>query len=74
MDRAALEQRLRQIEAKIAAVQQQIREQHQVIAKLEGAGRPADHAKYLLAGLELLHTAYRTSRKAMLAQFMDACE
>ena len=71
MDRAALEQRLRQIEAKIAAVQQQIREQHQVIAKLEGAGRPAEHAKYLLAGLELLHTAYR---KAMLAQFMDACE
>ncbi len=43
-------------------MQQQIREQQQVIAKLESAGRPADHAKYLLAGLELLNTVYRTSR------------
>ena len=74
MDRAALDQRLLQLEAKIAAVQQQIREQQQVIAKLESARRPADHAKYLLAGLELLHTVYRTSRKAMLAPFMDASE
>jgi hypothetical protein len=67
MDRTALEERLAGIEAKIAGVQQQIAEQRIAIERLERAGQPADHAKYLLAGLELLDKAYRASREAMVA-------
>ena len=68
MDRAALEQRLAKIEAKIAGVQHQLGEQREVVIRLESAGCPADHAKYLLAGLELLQTAYQDSRIAILAE------
>jgi hypothetical protein len=71
MDRTSLRQRLAEVEAKITGVQHQIGEQRQVIVKLEGAGCPADHAKYLLAGLELLQAAYRDSRTAMLAEFVQ---
>jgi hypothetical protein len=67
MNRAALEERLAGIEAKIAGVEQQIDEQRQAIERLERGGQPADHAKYLLAGLELLHKAYSASREALLA-------
>ena len=72
MDRTALEERLAGKEARIAGVQQQIAEQRQAIERLERAGQPADHAKYLLAGLELLHKAYRASRKAMLAEAQES--
>ena len=69
MDRAALHQRLAEIEAKIVGVKHQIGEQRQVIVKLESVGRP--HAKYLLAGLELLQAAYRESRNAMLTELIE---
>jgi hypothetical protein len=68
MDRAALAQGLAKMDAKIAGVRQQIGEQREVIVRLENAGQPADHAKYLLAGLELLQTAYEERRKALLAE------
>jgi hypothetical protein len=71
MDRTALEERLAGIDAKIAGVAQQIDEQRQAIERLESAGQPADHAKYLLAGLELLHKAYRAGRDAMLAEAQE---
>ena len=71
MDRPALGHRLAEVEAKITGVQHQIGEQRQVIVKLESVGCPADHAKYLLAGLELLQAAYRDSRTAMLAELAD---
>ena len=71
MDRAALHQRLAEIEAKIVGVKHQIGEQRQVIVKLESVSRPVDHAKYLLAGLELLQAAYRESRNAMLAELIE---
>jgi hypothetical protein len=70
MDGAAIQEYLEEIEAKIAAKQHQIDEQREVIVKLESAGRTADHAKYLLAGLELLQAAYRDSRSGMLAEVL----
>jgi hypothetical protein len=73
-DRAALQQRLADIEAKVKGVQHQIGGQRAVIVKLESADIPAGHAKYLLAGLELLEAAYRDSRTeiiADLAKFLD---
>jgi hypothetical protein len=39
-----------------------------VIAELDSNGRPADHAKYLLAGFELLQAARRDSRDWLLKQ------
>jgi hypothetical protein len=71
MDRTSLRQRLAAVEAKITGVQHQIGEQRQVIVKLETAGCPADHAKYLLAGLELLQAAYRDRRTAMLGELVQ---
>lgn len=68
MDRAALQRRLVQIEAKIAGVQHQIGEQREVIVKLESAGDPAQHAKYLLAGLELLQAVHRANLNAILTE------
>jgi hypothetical protein len=65
--RAALQQRLANIEAKVKGVRHRIGEQREVIVKLESAGRPTDHAKYLLAGLELLEAAYRDSRTEIVA-------
>jgi hypothetical protein len=74
MDRVVFQQRLAEIEAKIVGVQHQIGEQREVIVKLESARRPADHAKYLLAGLELLQAAYRDSRNAMLADLIEVSD
>jgi hypothetical protein len=66
-DRAALQQRLAGIEAKVKGVLRQIGGQREVIVKLESAHRSADHARYLLAGLELLEAAYRDSRTKIIA-------
>jgi hypothetical protein len=74
MDRVVFQQRLAEILAKIVGVQHQIGEQREVIVKLESARRPADHAKYLLAGLELLQAAYRDSRNAMLADLIEVSD
>jgi hypothetical protein len=74
IDRTTLHQSLAKIEVKIVDVQHQIGEQREVIVKLEIACRPADHAKYLLAGLELLHAAYRDSRNALLAELVEVSD
>jgi uncharacterized coiled-coil protein SlyX len=68
VDRPALEQRLAETEGRIANGEQQIAQQRKLVAELEGDGREADHARYLLAGLELLQTARRDSRKWLLEQ------
>jgi hypothetical protein len=66
MDPAAVRQNLLAIEAKIAGGLHQIIEQRAIIARLERDGQPADHAKYLLAGLELLQAAHRDGRDKIL--------
>ena len=66
-DRAALQRSLTELEAKIAGVQHKISEQRDVVVQLESAGRAADHAKYLLAGLALLEAAYKEGRDDVLA-------
>jgi hypothetical protein len=66
MDRSALQQRLIQTEEHIVSAERQIAQQRKVIAEIESSGRSATHAKYLLAGLELLRAARRESRDALL--------
>jgi hypothetical protein len=68
MDSAALQQRLAETEDQIANGERQIAHQRKLVAELEGDGREATHAKYLLAGLELLQTARRDSREWLLKQ------
>jgi hypothetical protein len=68
LDRSALERRLAETEEQIANGKQQIAQQRKLVAELEGDGREAAHAKYLLAGLELLQTARRDSREWLLKQ------
>ncbi len=71
MDRAALEQRLAKIQERIANGLRQIAEQRQVIAELERNGGPVDHAKYLLAGLQLLQAAHRDVRSHLLKELAE---
>ena len=71
IDRAALQRSLAELEARIAAVQHKISEQREIVVKLESAGRAADHAKYLLAGLGLLEAAYQEGRDQMLADLSE---
>jgi hypothetical protein len=68
MDRAALQQRLAETEEQIANGERQIVQQRKLVAELEDDRREAAHAKYLLAGLELLQSARRDSRKWLLEQ------
>jgi hypothetical protein len=68
MDRAGLERRLAKIEERIANGLRQIAQQRGVIAELERNGRPADHAKYLLAGLQLLQAAHRDVRNHLVEE------
>jgi hypothetical protein len=68
MDRSALQRRLAETEEQIANGARQIAQQRKLIAELEGDGREATHAKYLLAGLELLQSARRDSREWLLKQ------
>jgi len=68
MDRSDLQQRLGQTEAQIQNGEQQIAEQRKLVAELDAEGREAAHAKYLLAGLELLQSARRDSREWLLKQ------
>jgi uncharacterized coiled-coil protein SlyX len=67
-DQSDLERRLVETEERIANGEQQIAQQRKLVAELEGDGREAAHAKYLLAGLELLQTARRDSREWLLKQ------
>jgi len=62
MDRSVIQQRLAETEGQIANGDNQIAQQRRLIAELETNGSSASHAKYLLAGLELLQTARRDSR------------
>ncbi len=66
MDPAALQKRLAETEGQIANGERQIAQQRKLVAELEGDGREAAHAKYLLAGLELLQTARRDSLEWLL--------
>ena len=68
MNRAVLQRRLAEAEEQIASGLRHIARQREVIAEHESNGRPADHAKYLLAGFELLQTARRDSRGWLLEQ------
>jgi hypothetical protein len=66
MDRSVIQQRLAETEERIANGQNQIAQQRRLIAELETNGHSASHAKYLLAGLELLQAARRDSRDWLL--------
>ena len=68
MDHAALQQRLAETEDQIANGERQIAEQRKLVVELDGKGQPAAHAKYLLAGLELLQAARQDSRAWLLKQ------
>jgi hypothetical protein len=56
-DRADLEQRLAKMTEQIANGERHIVQQRDIIAELERGDRPADYARYLLAGLEILQAA-----------------
>jgi hypothetical protein len=68
MDRSALQRRLAVTEEQIANGERQIAQQRKLVAELDADGREAAHAKYLLAGLELLQSARRDSREWLLKQ------
>lgn len=63
-----IQKRLAETEEQIANGENQIAQQRRLIAELETNGSSASHAKYLLAGLELLQTARRDSREWLLKQ------
>jgi hypothetical protein len=67
MDRS-YQERLAETDEQIANGEHQIAQQRKVVADLEGNGASASHAKYLLAGLELLQAARRDSREWLLKQ------
>ncbi len=68
MDRSALQKRLAEAEERLANVERQIAHQRKVVAELDANGQDASHARYLLAGLELLQSARRDSRESLLKQ------
>jgi hypothetical protein len=68
MDRSALQGRLAEAEERISSMEHQIAQQRRLVADLESNGSSASHAKYLLAGLELLQAARRDSRDWLLKQ------
>jgi len=68
MDRAALERSLAETEEQIAGGEIRVAQQSAAIAELERSGQPADHAKYLLAGLRLLLAAHRDNRTRLLKE------
>jgi hypothetical protein len=67
-DRAALEQRLAKITEQIAKGERHIAQQRDIIAELERSDRPADYARYLLAGLEILQAARQNSQSQLLKE------
>ena len=67
-DGAALEQRLAKITEQIANGERHIVQQRDIIAELERGDRPADYARYLLAGLEILQAARQNSRSQLLKE------
>jgi hypothetical protein len=73
MDRSVIQERLAETEEQIANGER-TKLQRRLIAELETNGSPASHAKYLLAGLELLQTARRDSRDWLLKQLVGQAE
>ena len=73
MDRSAIQKRLAMTEEQIALGQRQVAQQQELILKLEADGQSASHAKYLLAGLNLLQAARRDSRDKLLKR-LDSVE
>lgn len=70
MDRSLLQQRLVEVEERIAHGEQQIAAQRKLIAelKLKADPRGASHAKYLLAGLQLIQSDRRANRERLLKE------
>jgi hypothetical protein len=66
VDRSEIQKRLGEIEEQIALGDRQVTQQQDLIFKLEADGQSASHAKYLLAGLNLLQAARRDSRDKLL--------
>jgi hypothetical protein len=71
-DRFAIQKRLAETEERIALGQRQVAQQQELIVKLEADGQSAAHAKYLLAGLQLLQAARRDSRDKLLKRLDKA--
>jgi hypothetical protein len=65
MSRSGLQRRLAQTMEQIASGDCRIAQQREIIAQLERNGRLADHARHLLAGLELLQAAHRRSHQLL---------
>jgi hypothetical protein len=65
-DRFTIQKRLAETEERIALGERQVAQQQEVIVKLEADGQSAAHAKYLLAGLELLQAARRDCRDKLM--------
>jgi len=68
MDQPVIQQRLVETEQRIASGNRYIAQHSALVAGLERIGRPAAHAKYLLAGMRLLQAARRDSRDWLLKQ------
>ncbi len=68
LDRAALEQSLAETEKQVAGGELRVAQQSAALAELERNRQPADHAKYLVAGLKLLLAAHRDNRKRLLKE------
>jgi hypothetical protein len=72
MHRFAIQKRLAETEERIALGQRQVAQQQELIVKLEADGQSAAHAKYLLAGLQLLQAARLDSRDKLLKRLDKA--
>jgi hypothetical protein len=71
-NRFAIQRRLAETEERIALGQRQVAQQQELIVKLEADGQSAAHARYLLAGLELLQAARRDTRDKLLKRLEEA--
>ena len=59
---------LAKITEQIANGERHIAQQRDIIAELERSDRPADYARYLLAGLEILQAARQNFRSQLLKE------
>jgi hypothetical protein len=66
MMNARREQRLKRLSQQIANGERLIANQMEIISGLERAGQPIDHARFLLAGLQLLQTAKIDCRNKLM--------
>ena len=71
MNRTALQRRLAKTTAQITSGDRRIAQQREIVADLKSNGQPAEHARYLLAGLELLQAAHQKSRKQLLKELLE---